>query len=181
MATTPFLKKASTSLVEVTLQEFVQEASITRRVLERVPGRALAWTPHPKSMSLGSLAFHLAAGPGISVAWVATTEADLPDLDREGRPQPESLGEILNVHELSVGIVKKTLGSLSDAQSMGMCTLRKNGQVFMTMPKLAVLRTLVMNHLIHHRGQLSVYLRLLDVMVPSIYGPSADEKPFVSS
>jgi uncharacterized damage-inducible protein DinB len=176
MGTTPFLKKASATIVEATLQEFMQEAAITRRVLARVPANQLAWRPHPKSMSLGVLALHVASGPGVFVGWIAAGTADLTGGDN--RPQPDTAAAILAAHEQSLQAVKATLAHLGDSVTRETCTLRKNGATFMTMPKLAVLRTLVMNHWIHHRGQLTVYLRLLDVPVPSMYGPSADEQPF---
>ena len=178
MATSSFLKRVSTNIVEATTQEFAQEAAITRRLLERTPADQLAWKPHPKSMSLGALAFHIAASPEVFAGWIDKETIDLSE--SKEKPQPNSLAEILSTHEQSVKTVKKLLESLGEADVQGMCTLRKHGTTFMTMPKLAVLRTLVMNHLIHHRGQLSVYLRLLNVPVPSMYGPSADESPFAS-
>jgi uncharacterized damage-inducible protein DinB len=178
MSTPPFLKRVSTNLVEATVQEFAQEAAITRRVLERVPADQLAWKPHPRSMSLGALALHVASGPGVFAGWLASDVVDLSDAKE--KPQPDSLGEIFSAHERSVEAVKGALVSMGDEAIQGVCTLRKNGATFMKMPRLAVLRTLVMNHWIHHRGQLSVYLRLLDVPVPAMYGPSADEAPFAT-
>lgn len=178
MATSSFLKRVSTNIVEATMQEFAQEAAITRRLLERAPADQLAWKPHPKSMSLGALALHVASGPGVFAGWIEQEIVDLSD--SKEKPQPNSVSEILNAHEQSIQTVRKSLEILGDTGVQGMCTLRKNGATFMTMPKLAVLRTLVMNHLIHHRGQLSVYLRLLNVPVPSMYGASADESPFAN-
>ena len=175
---TSFLKRVSTNIVEATGQEFAQEAAITRRLLERTPADQLAWKPHPKSMSIGALALHIASGPEVFAGWIEKEVVDLSE--SKDKPQPTSLDEILSAHEQSVRTVKKLLQSLSEADVQGMCTLRKHGATFMTMPKLAVLRTLILNRLIHHRGQLSVYLRLLNVPVPSMYGPSADEGPFAT-
>lgn len=177
MTTTPFLRRVSTDFVEATLQEFTQEAAITRRVLERVPPEQLEWAPHRRARSIGALAIHVAVGPGAMIEWVANGTADLPDIDGE-EPLPPALDAILDAHDASVSAVTRTLKRLPSTAMQDMCVLRKHGATFMAMPKLAVLRTLVMNHWIHHRGQLSVYLRLLDIPVPSIYGPSADEKPF---
>lgn len=178
MSTSSFLKKVSTNIVEATKQEFAQEAAITRRLLDRTPADQLGWKPHPKSLTLGALALHVASSPEVFAGWIDKEIIDLSE--SKDKPQPNSLQEILSAHEQSVRTVKKLLDSLGEADVQGMCTLRKHGTTFMTMPKMAVLRTLIMNHLIHHRGQLSVYLRLLNVPVPSMYGPSADESPFAT-
>ncbi len=176
MTPAPFLKNPSVSIAEATLQEFVQEAAITRRVLERVPAEHLQWQPHPRAMTLGVLALHVASGPGVFAAWLRAEVADLPD--NAHRPEPGSMEEILRAHEHSVHGVRSALTALPEGELQRTCALRKNGATFMTMPKGALLRTLVMNHWIHHRGQLCVYLRLLNVPVPALYGPSADEAPF---
>ena len=110
------------------------------------------------------------------ITWVTADAVDLPPA--RGIAEPRSLDDILSTHARSVEAVKRILLDAGDAAVQGTCVLRRNGAVFMTMPRLAILRTLVMNHLVHHRGQLSVYLRLMDVPVPSIYGASADEQPF---
>jgi len=165
--------------VDAILQELDQEAAITRRVLERVPGDQLTWKPHPKSMSLGHLALHVASAPGFLVGWAAADSTELPDL--EGPREPNSIAQVLEAHEQSVENVRTTLGRLGDPGLQGMCTITKNGATLLALPKTGLVRTLVMNHWIHHRGQLSVYLRLLNVPVPSIYGPSADENPFAAA
>jgi uncharacterized damage-inducible protein DinB len=159
------------------LQEFETEAGTTRRVLERVPTDKLTWKPHPKSMSLGTLALHVAASPGVIIGWCSEDETQFKG---EPSPQPTSTAEILAAHDASVKKVKETLPLIGDQGMQQMWTAKAGGQTLMSMPKAALARAIVMNHWVHHRGQLSVYLRLLDVPVPSIYGPSADENPFAA-
>jgi uncharacterized damage-inducible protein DinB len=163
------------SMMAAVLQEFDNEAKTTRRVLERVPNDKLAWKPHPKSMSLGVLALHVAGSPAVICGWAAEGETHFKG---EPPPTPASTEEILVAHNRSVKTSKEILSSLGDEGLNTVWTGKAGGQTIMTMAKAALVRTLVMNHLIHHRGQLSVYLRLLDVAVPPIYGPSADESPF---
>ena len=165
------------SLVEGILQEFDQEAQTTRRVLERVPGDKLTWKPHPTSMSLGQLALHIAASPGFIVGWLPVESTEFPDMEA-APPQPQSIAEVFAAFDQSVAAVKGTLGQLGNAGLQGDCRLTKNGATMMSMPKMGVVRTIILNHSYHHRGQLAVYLRMLGVPVPSIYGPSADENPF---
>jgi uncharacterized damage-inducible protein DinB len=163
------------SMTAALLQEFENEAGTTRRVLERVPADKLGWKPHPKSMSLGVLALHIAASPGFICGWASEDETTFKG---EPSPTPTSTAEILAAHDESVTLTKQRLTALGDEGLKKMWTAKAGGQTLMTMPKAALVRAIVMNHWIHHRGQLSVYLRLLDVAVPSIYGPSADENPF---
>src|SRR4051812_30299644 len=165
------------SMCQALLQEFDNEAKTTRRVLERVPSDKLTWKPHPKSMSLGELALHVAASPGVIIGWASESETSFSG---EAGPKPASTDEILAAHDQSVKKVKETLPAIGDHGLTAMWTAKAGGQTLMTMPKAALVRAIVMNHLVHHRGQLSVYLRLLDVPVPSIYGPSADENPFAA-
>ena len=165
------------SMTDAILREFDNEAGTTRRVLERVPADKLEWRPHPKSMSLGVLALHVAASPGVICGWAAVDETTFKG---EPPPMPTSTDEILDAHDQSVKKSKEILGSLGDEGLQKMWTAKAGGNTLMTMPKAALVRAIVMNHWIHHRGQLSVYLRLLDVPVPSIYGPSADENPFAA-
>ncbi len=165
------------SMCQAMLQEFENEAGTTRRVLERVPGDKLTWKPHPKSMSLGTLALHVAASPGVIISWC---DEDETQFKGEPSQQPASTAEILAAHDASVKKVKETLPRIGDEGMQKMWTGKAGGQTLMTMPKAALARAIVMNHWVHHRGQLSVYLRLLDVPVPSIYGPSADENPFAA-
>jgi uncharacterized damage-inducible protein DinB len=163
------------NLAESLLMEFDQEAQTTKRVLERVPDDKLAWKPHSKSMSLGQLAFHIASGPGQIVAAVVPDSIEAPGFSH---PEAKSRQEILDTFSESIASARTTLKSMDDARLTSEWTLTKNGKPVMAMPRIGFLRSILMNHIYHHRGQLSVYLRMLDVPVPSIYGPSADENPF---
>jgi uncharacterized damage-inducible protein DinB len=165
------------SMTAAFLQEFDNEAGTTRRVLERVPADKLGWKPHPKSMSLGELALHVAASPAVITGWCTEDETAFTG---EKTPQPTSSAEILAAHDRGVKTVKENLTKVGDEGLKGMWSGKAGGATLMTMPKAVLVRAVVLNHWIHHRGQLSVYLRLLDVPVPSIYGPSADENPFAA-
>jgi uncharacterized damage-inducible protein DinB len=159
------------------LPEFDQEFANTRKMLERVPDDKLAWKPHAKSMSLGSLATHIAEVPG----WMGVTILqDTFDVAPVGgpkyvRPDLKSRQEILDLFDKNVPLARAALASASDQQLLGPWSMLKAGQVMFTMPRVAVLRSFLMNHNIHHRAQLSVYLRLNDIPIPGMYGPSADE------
>ena len=163
------------SIAQSFLPELEQEAATTRRVLERVPGDKLDWRPHPKSMSLGQLSRHVAMTPGQIAEMAALDEMPMPDFGPQ--PAAESADELVPALDEGVAKAKEFLSGLDDARAMGDWNVIKEGQVAMTMPRVAVIRTIMLNHWYHHRGQLSVYLRLLDVPLPSIYGPSADENP----
>jgi uncharacterized damage-inducible protein DinB len=163
------------SLAEALLMEFDQEAQTTKRMLERVPDDKLAWKPHPKSFSLGQLALHIAAGPGQIVEAAAQDKAEAPNFSQ---PEAKSRQEVLETYSKSMASARASLKNMDDARLVSMWSLTRNGKPVMEMPRIAFLRSILMNHTYHHRGQLSVYLRLLDVPVPSIYGPSADENPF---
>ena len=160
------------------LGELETETATTRRVLERVPSDKLTWKPHPKSMSLGELALHVAMSPGyIAEGWACQDTIDFGK--GGGKPaEPTSTQEILAAHDDSVQKTKSALAKIGDDGLRQQWTATMNGATVFHMPKGALVRTIVLNHTYHHRGQLSVYLRLLDVPVPSIYGPSADESPF---
>jgi uncharacterized damage-inducible protein DinB len=167
------------TLAELLLPEFDREVAATRRVLERVPDGSLDWRPHPKSMTLGALASHL----GELGHWGhATGSLAGVDLEQMRRPPdwvpPTTLAALLEAFDRQMAAARAALAGKSDAELMAPWTLRRGAQEFFTMPKATCLRTFVMNHLVHHRGQLTVYLRMLDVPLPSIYGPSADEQPF---
>jgi uncharacterized damage-inducible protein DinB len=163
------------SLGEALLMEFDQEAQTTKRVLERVPDDKLTWKPHPKSFSLGQLALHISGGPGQIVAAVSQDSAEAPNFSQ---PEAKSRQEVLETYSKSMASARAALKSMDDARLVSMWSVTKNGKSIMEMPRIAFLRSILMNHAYHHRGQLSVYLRMLDVPVPSIYGPSADENPF---
>jgi uncharacterized damage-inducible protein DinB len=169
------------SMTAAMLQEFENEAKTTRRVLERVPPDKLTWRPHPKSMSLGELALHVAMSPGyIAENWACQ---DSLELGKGGSkpPEPTSTQEIVAAHDEGVIRTKNALAKIGDTGLSEPWTATMNGATVFNMPKAVLIRSLVMNHTFHHRGQLSVYLRLLDVPVPSIYGPSADENPFAAA
>jgi uncharacterized damage-inducible protein DinB len=159
------------------LEEFREEVAITKRSLERVPGDKLGWKPHPKSMALGQLALHVATIPG-GIARIA--QQDSFDVLNASfvPPQPKNLEEVLAAYEQSVRDAEQFLTGLSDEKARGSWRLMKGDRQLFQQPRATVVRTIMFNHWYHHRGQLSVYLRLLDVPVPVIYGRSADEDPF---
>jgi uncharacterized damage-inducible protein DinB len=167
-------------LSEMMLPEFDHEMANTRKTLERVPDEKLDWKPHEKSFSLGGLATHLANIP----SWTANTfDQDELDIAPPGAPpfrleQAKSRSELLKAFDKNVAAARAALAGASDASWQGSWSLLNGGNKIFTLPRTAVMRGFVMNHLIHHRAQLGVYLRLLDVPVPSIYGPSADESGF---
>lgn len=161
------------SISESLLPEFDQEMSNTRRALERVPMDKADWKPHPKSMALGRLAIHLAELPG----WVITTvNTDELDLGGGYNPSPAAnTQELLALFDKNVSQARAALAGAGDELWHKPWTLRVGDHKVFTLPKIAVYRAFTVNHIIHHRGQLTVYLRLNDVPVPSLYGPSADE------
>jgi uncharacterized damage-inducible protein DinB len=162
------------------IAELEQEAQSTRRVLERVPADRLGWKPHPKSMSAGQLAVHVARLPGDITRLAKLDSLDAATVDFRP-PQPESTAELLPALEAGVAEAKAFLAGLDDAAAAAPWRLTMGERELWTLPRLALLRTLLFNHWYHHRGQLVVYLRLLDVPVPSVYGPSADENPFAAA
>ena len=163
-------------MLEPFLQELRQESGTTRKVLERVPTNKLAWKPHEKSMSIGTLAWHIANVPGGITKAAAQDEVDIGGRDPMPK-QPESTEEILAAHDASIKTAEEYLENLSEATALGNFSLKLNGKVMFSGTRVSVIRTLMLNHTYHHRGQLSVYLRMLDVPVPIIYGRSADEVP----
>lgn len=156
------------------LAELEQEANATRRVLERVPADKLDWRPHPKSKSLGQLADHVAAIPGF-VAQLATRESHDPSTSGAAPAASATPAEILSRLDASLDQARALLSHFPDDQISAPFTLRFEGREIFTIPRIGVLRTMLLNHWYHHRGQLTVYLRLLDVPVPAVYGRSADE------
>ena len=167
-------------LSESLLPEFDNEMASTRKTLERVPVDKPDWKPHEKSMALGGLATHLSNLP----TWAFyTLGQDSLDLAPGGIPMPspeiaKTQEELLATFDANVAKAREAIAGADDAEFFKPWSLLSNGANILTMPKIAVLRSFVMNHLIHHRAQLGVYLRLNDIAVPSIYGPSADENPF---
>ncbi len=165
------------SLTQSLLSEFDQEMANTRKTLERVPDEKFAWKPHEKSGSMGWLAGHLANIPGWAVD---TIKHDSFDMSPGGKPftpppAPNSRKELLELFDKNVAAARAALAGTSDADMGKPWSFLNNGVTVFSMPRSVTLRTWVMNHNIHHRAQLGVYLRLNNIPVPSIYGPSADE------
>jgi uncharacterized damage-inducible protein DinB len=156
------------------LPEFDHEMAITRKALERIPEDKLSWTPHQKSMPLGRLAGHVAELPNFAIMAIKMDSVDLAS----GAYQPltaTSQKEALDAFDKAAAGARAAIAGASNEALMQPWTLLYGGKTVFTMPRVAVVRSMMLNHLIHHRGQLSVYLRLNNVPVPSIYGPSADE------
>ena len=165
------------AITDALLPEFDHEMATTRRLLERVPDSRFAWKPHAKSMSLGELSTHLAHIPFWCTATLRATSLDLATIADEARPKvPASRELLLKTFDDKFGTARELLAKSTDAELLVPWTLKNGDQEFFTMPRVMALRSFVMNHSIHHRGQLSVYLRLNDVPVPPIYGPTADEQ-----
>lgn len=168
--------ESARSISQQILAELDQESQTTRKLLERIPEDKLSWRPHPKSYSLGQLGLHIAAGPGAISTAVAQDVLEVPSFIQS---EPKSTAEIMDVFAQSLSTAKERLGEIDDARAMANFSVVSNGKTLMALPRIAFMRSILLNHIYHHRGQLSVYLRLLDVPVPSIYGPSADENPFM--
>lgn len=165
-------------MIDGLFAELEQEADTTRRVLERIPEAHLSWRPHPKSMSLGQLALHVATIPGNVAEFAAQDNPEPPSF---GRPEAATSSELVPALSESVAKAKQALGGFDDARMNAMWRLRSGGREIMSMPRVAVVRAIMLNHWYHHRGQLLVYLRLLNQSVPSVYGPTADENPFAAA
>jgi uncharacterized damage-inducible protein DinB len=164
------------ALIDGMLQELDQEAQTTRRVLERVPDKQLAWRPHQRARTLGELALHVAMVPGAVAELIASpSPAQAPTFTD---PKPASASELIPMLEQSIMKAKKALGGMDDATLAATWRLKQGDREIFAVPRVALLRSIMLNHWYHHRGQLTVYLRELDVLIPSIYGPSADENPF---
>lgn len=163
-------------IVDALLPEFDREMTTTRKLLERVPEDKLDWKPHAKSMSLGQLASHLATIP----MWgqVTMTQPHFDTAANNQLPPLTTRAELLAAFDRSAADARAAIDGKTDAEFMVHWALKRGTQTIFSSPRALVMRSFVLNHLIHHRGQLSVYLRLQDVPLPSIYGPSADEKPF---
>ena len=167
------------SLGQSLLPEFDHEMANARKTLERVPEDKMRWKPHEKSMTMAALATHLAEIP----RWgTVTMEQDSFDLAPPGGPPYaphilQSRQPMLELFDRNVASTRKAIADAMDDRFKGQWTLQKGGITIFSLPRIAVLRTMVMNHLIHHRAQLGVYLRMNGVAVPALYGPSADEQP----
>src|SRR5260221_6008295 len=166
------------SIAESMLPEFDHETATTRTLLERVPDAMAAWKPHVKSMSLGELAMHVSNIP----AWAPVTlketgfDTNPPGGDQHIPQKFESTVKMLDAYDQGVKTSRALLAATTDGEMMVPWALKNGGTIGFSMPRVAVFRSLIMNHVIHHRGQLSVYLRLSDVPLPSIYAPTADSR-----
>ena len=165
-------------IADTLLAELEQESAATRRVLERVPQAHLSWKPHPKSMSLGQLALHVASVPG-RVAELASADI-VPVRPQFEQPEAATAAELVPALTASLDKARAQLGNLDDAAMGATWRMMAGDREVMALPRAALVRAVMLNHWYHHRGQLTVYLRLLDVPVPSVYGPSADENPFAA-
>ena len=162
------------ALGDAMIAELTREAATTRRLLERVPEERFGWRPHARSMSLGQLALHLAVLPLGVTNLVEQLRVGLPTVPL---PEPASRAELLATLEGSVAHATQRLAAWTDEDLAAEWTLQRDGVPLMALPRGEVLRALLLNHSYHHRGQLTVYLRLLDVPLPPVYGPTADENP----
>ena len=164
-----------TSLQAGLSKELKNELATTRRLLERVPTEKFDWQPHPKSMKLGTLASHMANLIGFLQMSLGGEDTDMASV--KWPDSPTTTDEVLRRFDVNAENIHKVLADVDDSTFHAIWTMRRGDQTIMAMPRTVVARTLVLNHLIHHRGQMSVYLRLLDIPVPAIYGSSADEAP----
>ena len=164
------------SIIDVILAELEQEAQATERVLARVPQAHLSWRPHPKSFSLGQLALHVATNPGNVAQLVAMDLLASPPTGVQA--EAATAAELVPTMKASIATARELLGGFDDAAMMATWRMMAGGNEIMAMPRAALARMIMLNHWYHHRGQLLVYLRMHDVPLPSVYGPTADENPF---
>ena len=160
---------------EAFIVEFDHEMAATRRVLERVPDDAFEWTPHERSFSLGGLASHLAQLPHWGSQILSAETYDLAGATDRSTPKA-SRAEVLATFDRHVADVRRALVAGSDAELAAPWTLKRGPHVVLSMPRISALRRFLLHHVIHHRGQMTVYLRLREVPVPPLYGPTADER-----
>jgi uncharacterized damage-inducible protein DinB len=165
------------SVTDDLLMEFREELKTTRRVFDRIPADKLTWKPHEKSMTLGQLAMHIAGVPGAIASITAGDSFDVLKGDFTP-PTPQSTEEVQRALNHSAEVVEKTLKAANEETSYAQWRLMRGDTVLMAIPRVMAWRSIMLNHWYHHRGQLSVYLRLLGVPLPAIYGPSADENSF---
>jgi uncharacterized damage-inducible protein DinB len=167
----------STSMAQAVLPEFDHEMETTRNVIARVPEAEAAWKPHPKSFSLGDLTAHVINLTTWTGFTLKETELDLNPVGGEQWKAPSftTTAEALALFDKNVKAAREAIETTSDEDFLVTWTLKSAGETVLALPRVVVLRSFVMNHLIHHRGQLTVYLRLKNVPLPSVYGPTADE------
>ncbi|GAA4753619.1 DinB family protein [Flavisolibacter ginsenosidimutans] len=156
------------------IAELKHEAASTKRILERVPEDKFDWKPHEKSMTLGRLTSHVAELPGFMNSILTMDEVDFAKGHYKAIHNKTSK-ELMNTFQEKLDEVMQTLQNTSDEKMQANFTLRSGEHVIATLPRTVALRSMAMNHILHHRGQIAVYLRLLDIPVPGLYGPSADE------
>ena len=164
-------------MLDSLINELRQEAVTTKRVLERIPEEKLTWKPHETSLSLGQLSLHVASIPG-NVTRLAQLDAFDASEASFIPPEADSVEQILTTLDDSVSSAESYLSGLDNQAATDTWRLTLRGEDVFSMPRISMLRTIMLNHWYHHRGQLAVYLRLLEVPVPVIYGRSADENPF---
>jgi uncharacterized damage-inducible protein DinB len=167
------------NIINGLLAEMEQEGHTTRRVLERVQDADLAWRPHAKSMSLGQLALHVATLSG-GVAELAAMDV-VTEIPSAGQREPATASELASALSESLAKARRVLGEFDDARMTDTWRMQIGGAEVLAMPRVAFVRAIMLNHWYHHRGQLLVYLRLLNQSVPSVYGPTADENPFAAA
>ena len=164
-------------LIDALLPEFDREMGQTRKVLDRVPEGQFDWRPHPTSMTLGRLAEHLAEMPQSATIAMAQDGIEMTTARPPDYRSPATRAEVLAMFDANLRTGRGHLVNKTDGEFDAPWTLTAGGKQMFTMPKATVLRVFVINHMVHHRGQMTVYLRMLGVPIPSIYGPSGDEQP----
>jgi uncharacterized damage-inducible protein DinB len=164
------------TMIDPILMELDQEAATTRKLLTRLPPTQLGWRPHAKSRTLGELAHHIATTQARVVKAIQTPTYDL---GARGVAAPDSVDAIVADFDTSTAEARRLLANMSDEDLRSTWEGQAGGKTVFKAPKIGVIRSIVMSHVIHHRGQLTIYLRLLDIPLPSVYGPTADENPFV--
>ncbi len=162
-------------LSQLLLAELEQEAQVTRRILQRVPEASLGWRPHQRSFSLGQLALHIAIIPSLGERLLASDTCEPPEFVQG---QARSSAELITTLDESLASARKFLSELTPDRAEATWRLVSGSRELMAVPRITMVRSLMFNHLYHHRGSLVVYLRLLDVPLPPVYGPTADEKVF---
>lgn len=162
------------SIVQPLVDELVQEGATTRRLLQRVPQEQFGWKPHAKAKSLGQLATHIASVQGNLATMLQGSSAEAGSAGAE--VVPSTTDDLVAMFDANLEKAKTMLAKIADDDLPSTWSMTREGKTMIAMPKLAVIRTIILNHIYHHRGQLSTYLRILDVPLPSIYGPTADER-----
>ena len=170
------IEQKTSCIADELLAEFIQESATTRKFIEQLPSDKLNWTPHEKSMTAGQLAFHMAIAPAGIIKMASLDEMPMPDFRRPNL-QPESLSEITEAFDAGVNSVREAFSSFSDEYMNATWRLTRDGKELLAISRKAMIRSFLLNHLYHHRGQFGVYLRLIGAKVPSSYGPSGDEMP----